>query len=267
MVRRPAVAGQFYPDDAGELKAEVLSYIKESPSRQKALAIICPHAGYMYSGGVAGQVFSRVEIPANVIIIGPNHRGMGAAQSIMASGTWDMPMGKIEINHVLASKIMTHSLRLEDDAEAHRYEHSLEVQVPFIQALRPDFKLVPIVLSISSFEECRELGTAIAHGIKDYGEQVLIVASTDMTHYESHQRAMQKDKMAIDKILEMNPEGLLKTVLGQGITMCGVVPTTVALIACLEQGARSAELVAYSTSGETSGDYNQVVGYAGLIIS
>jgi hypothetical protein len=267
MVRRPAVAGQFYPGDAGRLKAEVLSYFKESVPRQKALAAICPHAGYMYSGRVAGQVFSRVEIPADVIIVGPNHRGMGAAQSIMASGAWDMPMGQVEINHILASKIMTHSLRLKDDADAHLYEHSLEVQVPFIQALRPDFKLVPIVLSISSFKECKELGSAIAHGIQDYGEHVLIVASTDMTHYESHQRALQKDKMAIDKILEMDPEGLLKTVLSQGISMCGVVPTTVALLACLEQGAHSAELVAYSTSGETSGDYNQVVGYAGLIIS
>jgi AmmeMemoRadiSam system protein B len=267
MVRRPAVAGQFYPADAGRLKAEVLSYLKENLPRRKALAVISPHAGYMYSGGVAGQVFSRVEIPGDVIIIGPNHRGIGAAQSVMASGTWAMPMGNIEINPVLASKIMKHSLQLKDDAEAHRYEHSLEVQVPFIQALRPEFKLVPIALSISSFRECRELGAAIAHGIKEYGQQVLIVASTDMTHYESHQKAVQKDKMAIDKILEMDPEGLLKTVFGQGISMCGVAPTAVALTACLEQGARSAELVAYSTSGETSGDYNQVVGYAGLIIS
>ena len=220
----------------------------------------------LFRSRVAGQVFSRVEIPADVIILGPNHRGVGAAQAIMASGTWDMPMGQVEINEVLASKVMAHSSLLKNDAVAHNYEHSLEVQVPFIQALRPDFKLVPILLSVSSFQECQEVGRALAHGIFDYGSEVLIVASTDMTHYEPHQKAMQKDKMAIDKILELDPEGLLKTVLGRGISMCGIVPTTVALIACKEMKANSVELAAYSTSGETSGDYDQVVGYAGLIV-
>jgi hypothetical protein len=267
MLRKPAVAGQFYPSDANRLKADLSSYLKGDIPKQKAQAVISPHAGYVYSGRVAGQVFSRVEIPADVIILGPNHRGVGAAQAIMASGTWEMPMGRIEINDDLASKLMAHTPLLKDDPEAHRYEHSLEVQIPFMQAFRHDFKLVPIVLSVSSFRESRELGQALAQGIRDYGGDVLIVASTDMTHYETHPKALQKDKLAIDKILEMDPEGLLKTVLGHNISMCGVGPTTVTLIACKELGAQSVELVAYSTSGETSGDYEQVVGYAGLIVS
>jgi MEMO1 family protein len=266
MIRRPAVAGAFYPNEADRLEKQIRSYLKEVPHKEKVKGVVAPHAGYIYSGGVAGAVYSRVEIPRDVIVLGPNHRGMGAAHAVMASGSWDMPSGPIKVNEVLANNIMEHSGLFRNDPSAHKYEHSLEVQIPFIQAFQPEAQLVPIVLSASSYKECEELGKALAAGIRDYGKDVLLVASTDMTHYESHETAQKKDRKAIEKILEMDPEGLLYTVLGSGISMCGVVSTTVVLVACMELGASSAELVAYATSGDASGDYEQVVGYAGLII-
>jgi len=267
MIRKPVVADTFYPGGAERLEQQVRAFMTDMSKQERAVAIMVPHAGYVYSGQVAGQVYSQVKIPRDVIIIGPNHRGMGATHAIMSSGSWNMPLGRIEINEPLAQAVMKHSLTLRDDASAHRYEHSLEVQAPFLQVLRPDFQLVPIVLSASSYDECKELGKAIADGIRDYGQDVLMVASTDMTHYEPHSEAQKKDRFAIERILELDPKGLMTTVLGRGISMCGVMPVTVVLEAALELGARSARLVAYSTSGETSGDYEQVVGYAGMIIS
>ncbi len=267
MIRKPVVADTFYPGDAERLEQLVRSYLPDTAKQVRAIAIVVPHAGYVYSGRIAGEVFSRVKIPRDVIIIGPNHRGMGATHAIMASGEWSMPGGRIEINEPLAKAIMEYSPTLRDDPSAHRFEHSLEVQAPFLQVLRPDFRLVPIVLSASSYDECKELGKAIANGIRDYGEDVLMVASTDMTHYEPHAEAQKKDRLAIERILALDPKGLMTTVLGQGISMCGVMPVTVILEASLDLSARSAKLLAYTTSGETSGDYEQVVGYAGIIIS
>ncbi len=267
MLRKPAVAGTFYPGDPSRLDQLVRGFLRGADRKEKAFAVVVPHAGYVYSGGVAGKVFSRVEIPRDVVIVGPNHRGMGAAQAVVASGGWQMPGGTVQINEELARTLMDHMPNLKDDPSAHRMEHSLEVQVPFLQALRPDVRIVPVLLSASSYRECEELGTSLAAGIGAYGDEALLVASTDMTHYETHREAEKKDRLAIDRLLAMDPEGLLKTVLGMNISMCGVIPTSVVLTACRKMGATSAELVAYATSGEASGDYEQVVGYAGLIVT
>lgn len=265
MVRSPAVAGQFYPANPSILEKEVSSYTKEV-KRENALGVISPHAGYIYSGKVAGGVYSRINIPKDVIIIGPNHTGLGEPEAVMTSGTWHLPGGDVAINTDLAGAIVENSKYLKDDHLAHLNEHSLEVQIPFLQRFRKDIRIVPIAMMSMDYAICQDIGHAVAMAVKSFKEPVLIVASSDMTHYESDKTAREKDKKAIDRVLALDPEGLLKTVRENRITMCGVIPATIMLIACKELGAKKAELVDYATSGETSGDYEQVVGYAGMII-
>ncbi|MEN8135690.1 MAG: AmmeMemoRadiSam system protein B [Thermodesulfobacteriota bacterium] len=269
MLRSPAVAGQFYPADKDALTTLVSELMPEIPQAesQHVLAVISPHAGYIYSGGIAGQTFSQVNIPEDVIILGPNHHGHGAPLALMNEGTWDMPMGPVSMNPPLAELILKHAPNIVIDNEAHRFEHSLEVQVPFLQSRQAKLKIAPIVVSQISFAECQATGQALAQAINELGRPVLMVASTDMSHYESRQSATVKDHLALDRITALDPQGLYETVLGRGITMCGIMPTTIVLAAAKALGASKAELVRYSDSGETSGDLDQVVGYAGLIIS
>jgi AmmeMemoRadiSam system protein B len=266
MLRQPAVANRFYPGSEQGLKKDISARIKEGQKKEKVLALVSPHAGYMYSGDVAASVFSEAEITKDVIVMGPNHHGLGAPFSVMEKGTWVMPGGNIHINERLAELILEESKWLKADSAAHIEEHSIEVQIPFIQYIRPDVEFVPIVLGRADFGICKEIGTAIARAIKKYGKPVVIISSTDMTHYESHESAKQKDKLAIDKIAALDPEGLLDTVNKNSITMCGVIPTTITLVAAKELGATKARLVKYATSGEVSGDYSYVVGYAGFLI-
>lgn len=266
MKREPAVADQFYSGDKTRLTRQIESFMKVSEPKEDVMAIVSPHAGYVYSGSVAGAVFSRINVPEDVVVLGPNHRGYGADGAIMTTGTWIMPQGPVEINSTLSGLILDKSRYLADDERAHLYEHSLEVQIPFIQYVKPDFKLVPIVLLRADFKVCEDIGLAIARAIEDYGKKVLMVASTDMTHYESQKAAQEKDQRAIKKILEMDAKGLLETVIRYNISMCGVIPATIVLIASKALGATEAQLVKYATSGDVSGEYSQVVGYAGLII-
>ncbi len=266
MLRHPAVADQFYPGDPSALRYMLEGYLKDRPQPQPALAAVSPHAGYVYSGAVAGQVLGRVEIPRRVVVLGPNHRGMGADAAVMSEGQWLTPLGRVALDAELAGNLKQACGLVQEDSLAHQFEHSLEVQVPFLQMLREDFLLTPLCLGHLGFNDCQELGQGLAAAIKAAGEPVLMVASTDMTHYESAEAAKSKDTKAIDRILALDPQGLYDTVVGMGITMCGVLPTTVALVAAKELGASQAELVVYTNSGEVSGDYRQVVGYAGLII-
>ena len=269
MKRSPVVADQFYPGDPAALIAELSRLIPDiSPAdRQPALAVISPHAGYFYSGAVAGETLARVEVPPDVVILGPNHHGQGADLAVTAAQAWQMPMGAVPVNRELAGAIIDSSPLFVNDDLAHRFEHSLEVQVPFLQYLCPELSIVPIVVSHISYDACHQAGRGLAGAIRQYGKPTLIVASTDMTHYESRQSAAVKDRLAIGFIIGLDPRGLYQTVLGQGITMCGVIPTTVALIAAIELGAKRTELVRYTDSGEASGDTRQVVGYAGIIIA
>ncbi|HIJ91241.1 MAG: AmmeMemoRadiSam system protein B [Desulfobulbaceae bacterium] len=267
MNREPAVAHQFYPGDPATLQKTLDRLIPAATVKQKGLAVISPHAGYIYSGGVAGETFAAVEIPQDIVVMGPNHHGYGASVALMQKGAWNMPLGEVTINTVLAQHLLAQSALIETDSLAHRFEHSLEVQVPFLQYFRPDMTLTPIVISHLSFKSCQEIGEALALAIEKYGKPVLIVASSDMSHYESRESATAKDSQAMEQITALNPEGLYNTVLGKRISMCGIMPATIALIAALRLGATQAKLIRYTDSGETSGDTNQVVGYAGFVIS
>jgi len=264
--RSPIVAGTFYPADAESLNAELDRLTPFVAEKKKAIGIISPHAGYIYSGSVAGELISTVAIPEKIIIIGPNHTGIGPAASIMPKGIWSLPNGDVNVDSDLAEKIIGNSKILSSDESAHKREHSIEVQIPFLLRQRSDIEIVPITLMGLSLDSCRELGHSVARAIKSSDEDVLIVASSDMTHYESAESAERKDKMAIDKILALDPEGLLDVVTGNRISMCGVIPATVMLFAAKELGAKQASLVRYTNSGEVSGDYKQVVGYAGIIV-
>ena len=269
MSRIPAVADMFYPGDKGRLRDQLNAFVQPASEPKKVIAAISPHAGYMYSGGVAGAVFSEISIQDAVVILGPNHRGIGASVALNASGTWETPLGTVSINSALAESILnvsTSVVNVEDDPGAHTMEHSIEVQIPFLQFLRPDVGIVPIGLSHLTYDACEEIGRILVKGIQDYGQEVLLVASTDMTHYESQETTKAKDKLAIDRILDLDPEGLYKTVAKHGISMCGVIPTTIVLEACKALRAHSVELVRYATSGDVTGDYAQVVGYAGFIV-
>lgn len=266
MLREPAVAGQFYPASPQQLRTMVESYVDPQASPAPALVAVCPHAGYVYSGAVAGKVLSRVEVPRRVVVLGPNHRGVGAEAALMFRGGWLTPLGEVPLDQELGEKLLALSTLVEEDSLAHRYEHSLEVQVPFLQVLRRDFLLTPLCLGGLRLDECLQLGRELARAVGELEEPVLMVASTDMSHYISARQAEALDRKAIDRILALDPAGLYDTVRSLGITMCGVLPTTVALAAALELGAGRAELVEYTNSGAVSGDYDQVVGYAGLVI-
>lgn len=273
MIRQPAVAGRFYEGSPEQLKKEVGNFIVEGIKKEKAIGVVCPHAGYVYSGAVAGAVYSHVVIPKTIILLGPNHTGIGKAVSIFPDGEWRLPNGSVAIDADMAGLILKHSKTAAADYQAHLYEHSLEVQIPFIQYFTADFSIVPITVMDTSLRTCRDIGEAIARAVlerrrgeAEKGREALIVSSTDMTHYETHDSAKTKDKKAIDMILALDPEGLHKTIKENNISMCGFAPTTALLYAARMLGAKEARLIKYMTSGEVSGDYNQVVGYAGLMI-
>ncbi len=264
--RSPAVAGTFYPAGAESLNTELDRLTPFIAKKKKAIGIISPHAGYIYSGAVAGELISSVIIPKKIILIGPNHTGLGSPGAVMSEGTWDLPNGTVNIDSGLAGKIINNSKILTSDKTAHQREHSIEVQIPFFLHQRHDIDIVPITLMGLDRNLCRELGHSIAKAIKSVDEDVLIVASSDMTHYETAESAERKDKMAIDKVLALDPEGLIDTVTLNQISMCGVIPATVMLFAAKELGAKKASLVRYTNSGAVSGDYEQVVGYAGMMV-
>lgn len=268
MTRMPAVADRFYPGHPEELRRSVAALIPEvaEAAKQQALAVVLPHAGYVYSGATAGATISRVRVPETVLIMGPNHHGRGQAIAL-GRDDWQMPMGKVAIDQQLAEAILHSSALIVADEEAHLFEHSLEVQVPLLQQVQPALRIVPLVVSALSFATCRQIARELAVAIGSLRRPVLLVASTDMSHYESRQEASRKDRMALERVLALDPQGLYTTVIGQRISMCGIMPTTVALLTAQELGASRAELVRYTDSGEASGDTRQVVGYAGLIIS
>lgn len=266
MIRKPYVAGQFYPADKASLTRQLSSLCEEREEKERAIAAISPHAGYIYSGKVAGKLFSAIRIPPTCIILCPNHSGVGNKCSIMTSGEWVIPTASIPINESLARAIVDRCEMVKEDARAHTYEHSLEVQLPFIYYLRGEFSFVPITLKSLSLPECRVLGEKLAEATHSYGETVLIIASTDMSHYEPDRIARIKDKKAIERILELDGEGLFSIVRDEDISMCGYVPTAVTIFASQKLGAKEAKLVEYATSGDESGDYQKVVGYAGIFL-
>lgn len=265
-VRKAAVAGKFYAGSPAELERDVQSMIGPGPVRQ-ALGAMAPHAGYVYSGAVAGEVYGAVAMPDLFVILGPNHTGLGAAAAVMSSGIWRLPMGDALVDNKLARSIISHSSVLTADETAHTFEHSIEVQLPFLQYLMGEVRFVPISLMLTGAEALREIGQAIADAVSEEERRVLIIASSDMTHYESQAVAQEKDTLALTKLLDLDADGLLETVIGNHISMCGVAPATVMLHACRALGATDAKLIRYATSGDVTGDYSQVVGYAGVIVT
>jgi AmmeMemoRadiSam system protein B len=266
MIRDPAVSGRFYPRSASSLQQQITQFIDERAPKQEVLGLVSPHAGYMYSGPVAGAVISRIEFKDTFVIMGPNHYGLGKPFSIMTEGTWKTPLGEVEIDVALARKILYASPPLEEDHVAHLEEHSIEVQLPFLQYFKPDVKIVPIVFSHGSGDVYKEIGRGIAEAIKDLNRQAVVMASSDMTHYENQESASTKDNLAIEAILDLNEDELLKRIAKYNITMCGYAPTVSLISACKGLGATQAELVKYQTSGDVTGDYYEVVGYAGILI-
>lgn len=266
-VRAPAVAGSFYEGRPGDLEREVRSLLPPELPKGRAFGAVVPHAGYIYSGGVAGAVYARLEIPATVVIVCPNHTGRGAPAAIDPSEAWRTPLGDVPVNARISARLRELASSLRPDREAHRREHSLEVQLPFLQALRPDVELVPVCLGQPSLALCRELGEALARLCREEAEPPLLLASSDMNHYESRRVGRAKDDQALARIAALDPEGLFRTVLSEEISMCGFLPATALLFAANASGAgRKATVVARADSGDQTGDVSSVVGYAGVIL-
>jgi len=266
MQRQPAVAGQFYPGGERQLRAELSRLIPDGGTKKNVKGIISPHAGYIYSGGIAGKLYSRIAIPATVLIIGPNHHGAGAAAALYPDGEWLTPLGAAAIDSDLNSLLLKHVPFIQSDSVAHQREHSLEVQVPFLQYLRPDVSISAVCLGYGDYDALQQIATGVAAAVKEFAGEVLIVASSDMTHYESADSARQKDEAALERVLALDACGLLETCRSRKITMCGVTPSAVMIDAACQLGAVKAELIAYGNSGDVTGDNRQVVGYAGVMV-
>lgn len=267
VIRHPAVAGKFYPKDSQKLIAEVQLYRSPSTERMQALGCVVPHAGYMYSGHVAGAVYAEVEIPNRCIVLCPNHTGRGEPLAIMSEGAWETPLGEMPIDSELALELLRRFPALSEDAAAHLMEHAIEVQLPFLQVDRRDVRFVPIAIGTRQFEVLEGLGMAIGEVLTQTGERVLVLASSDMNHYESDVVTREKDRKAIERILDLDARGLYDVVMQEEISMCGFGPTVAMLTAVKRLGARKAELIKYATSGDVSGDRQMVVGYAGIVVS
>ena len=272
MIRSPAVAGMFYEGSRSALEKQVhecFAVNEPATVKESFISAVVPHAGLMYSGHVAAAVYDKLDIPKRLIILCPNHTGAGRSAAINRSGAWRTPLGDLEIDSDLAADLCREASVLRDDAEAHEREHSLEVQLPFIQVLSPDVKFVPICLKSPSYETCAEVGSAIARVVarhREKGEVIGLVASTDLNHYENQETTLRKDQIVIDCVLALDPRALWTSIIQHDISMCGFIPTTAMLIAANELGASKARLVKHATSGDINGDYARVVGYAGFII-
>jgi AmmeMemoRadiSam system protein B len=261
------VAGRFYPARPEVLMRDVQSYLAAAGDKIEAAGCVVPHAGYMYSGHVAGAVYARLALPERFIILCPNHTGMGRPLAIMSDGIWDTPLGEAAVDHELAMELRNADHHISEDAGAHRAEHALEVQLPFIQALRRNFTFVPIAVGVGSYEPLAALGEAMARVVAaQHDKKILIIASSDMNHYESDAITRVKDSKAIEQILKLDPKGLFDVVVNEDISMCGYGPAVAMLTAARRLGAESAELIKYATSGDVSGDRDAVVGYAGVIV-
>ena len=267
-MRLPAVADRFYPGSSKSLSQTLTELFpaKQPTNKTRALAVVSPHAGYVYSGALAAKTFSGVDIPETVVILGPNHHGRGLPISL-STETWDMPLGRVPVDMEIANKLLELSQHIKIDETAHRFEHSLEVQVPFLQMLQKNLKIVPLVLSRISYSLCEEVAKSLAEAINSSNKNLLIVASSDMSHYEPRPSAEQKDRSALKCIEHMDPKDLYHTVLDNHISMCGVIPVVIALLAAKACGAKQSSLIGYTDSGYVSGDADQVVGYAGVVIS
>jgi len=267
MLRLPAVAGQFYPADSKELSALVEKFTRKEDSQEgkSVRACLVPHAGYQYSGATAGAVFARILLPQKILILGVRHYPHGEAQAIVSEGAWRTPLGDAPIDTPLAMRLRKHCPALREDRVAHSREHSLEVELPFLQTLRPKLSFVPIAVGTQRFEDLQEMGEGLAEALEEVREDVLMVTSSDMNHYEDDETTRRKDRKAIDRMLQLDAAGLYEVCRKEQVSMCGLGPAVAMLTAMKRLGAAQGELVHYATSGDASGNTREVVGYAGLI--
>jgi AmmeMemoRadiSam system protein B len=266
-LRPPAVAGTFYPAAPEELRRAVREALgPPPPSRERALAVIVPHAGYAYSGRVAGAVYARVDLPRDVVLLAFNHRGEGKPFALWPEGAWRTPLGNVPVEGRLSRALREEFLPAEFDEAGHRGEHSAEVQLPFLQVLRPDVRIVPVALTVGlddrSFTQLGAFGRALARLPGDF----LVVASTDLNHYEDQDTTLRKDAAALRALERLDGEELRRAIAREGISMCGFAPALAAAAYARARGASSARTVLHATSAAASGDFARVVGYAGLIV-
>lgn len=271
MIRPPAVAGQFYPASASEIDAQLAEMIHPAPRKRQAIAVVCPHAGWMYSGPTAATVFSSVHIPDRVILLGPNHHGLGSAYAVYDAGAWRTPVGDVPIAEPLAAELLDACELLAPDPRAHCMEHSLEVQLPMLLRANPRVHIVPILIGggwpeSGGRHKLRDIGVTIAETVRSYGQPVLLLASTDLNHYEDQETSRIKDKLVLDAVLHLDADALMDRVRDVEVSMCGVAPTYIVLVAAKCLGAKQAELLDYRTSGDVSGDFSKVVGYGAVVI-
>ncbi len=264
-VREPAVAGSFYPGRPEALDAELTRLMPAAPARP-ARAVVVPHAGWMYSGAVAGATYAQVAVPRLAVLLGPNHTGLGVPGALMREGAWRVPGGVVPIAGDLATALLEATPELRDDRQAHLREHALEVQLPFLHRRQPALAVVPITLGRTDPAFCRAVGEAVGRIVAAWPEPVLLVDSTDLNHYESQAVSERKDRLAIEAIQALDPDGLWRVVQTHQISMCGIAPSQALLWAAPALGVGTARLVRYQTSADVSGDRARVVGYAGLVL-
>jgi MEMO1 family protein len=270
MLRLPAVAGRFYPSEPSDLRDVVRRFLQpasSSPPPKPVKACFVPHAGYMYSGHVAGAVFTRIAIPTTVIILGVRHHPHGERAAILSTGAWRTPLGDAPIDEGVAAELCLACPLLKEDGVAHSAEHSLEVQLPFLQVLAPSFHFVPIALGTIRYDELASIGQGIGRVLAAHGNTVLLLTSSDLNHYEDDATTRVKDHKAINRLLNLDPNGLYDVCHSDDISMCGLGPAVAMLTALKTLGPTHPELVRYATSADISGDPSAVVGYAGLIFS
>jgi len=263
MDREPAVAGRFYPERGDELAREVSGLLGDTAGAAPAMAVLAPHAGYVYSGGVAGATFARVTVPERAVVLCPNHTGLGQRVALWPDGSWRTPLGRVPVDPDLTAALRA-CPGVRADRTAHLAEHALEVQLPFLQARRPGVAIAALCLGPLSADACLALGEALALALRE--RPALLVASSDMSHYVPAEEARRKDAQALDRFLALDARGLFETVEREDISMCGFIPATVALAAARALGASQAELVRYANSGDVNGDRERVVGYAGAVV-
>lgn len=272
MIRQPAVAGTFYPADPEQLRRDLETLTggpgpRPDPVETAPVALMVPHAGYVYSGRIAAAAYTSVALPRRFVILCPNHTGAGGPVAVMETGAWETPLGPAPIDEELARDILERGRHATVDVAAHRREHSLEVQIPFLQHLAPGFRFVPICVGTQELPVLLDLGRAVAGAVGSADGAPLIVISSDMSHYIPAAVAQRQDRKAIDRVLAIDPEGLQRVVLQDDISMCGVAPAVAGLEAARRLGAARGRLIAYGNSGDVNGDTRSVVGYAGVLLS
>ncbi len=266
--RKPAAAGRFYEGTPDALRRQVGSLVDRGCGKTDAIGCILPHAGYKYSGKIAGSTVSRLRIRPHIILLGPNHTGAGDRFSFSLQ-TWETPLGACGPDDEMAEALAAECGMLSEDDSAHAAEHSLEVELPFFQYLGGDFRIFPVCIGAGDPAELLEFGRGIAKAVKRSFPPgaVLIAASSDMTHYEESSGAGKKDRAALEAISMLDPGELYRRVAEMDISMCGYAPVMSMLEAAKLLGAVKAEITGYSNSGEVNGDFSSVVGYAGVVIS